>query len=119
DEDAVALRLAVEARTPRTEDDRHARTPCVRKQVGDLARFAGEHHRLWKEAIRARVRCVANEVESAGKDPVLAEQLDQLPAQRLRCAARDAVGRAIGGGLRYLRRDSLHPWLEQRHWIQT
>ena len=100
DEDAVALALAVEAGAAGAEGDRDAAALAVGEHLGDVAGVVGHHHRPRQQPVGTGVGGVADDVAGAGEDAVGAEQLLEFAAQRLRRAAGEAVGGAVGGRLR-------------------
>ena len=101
DEHRVGLGLAVERGAAGTERDRHRALARERQQPGHVGDVVGHRHRLGDQAVRARVRGVADQVQRAGQHLVGAERLDELRAQRLgrpgRNPVRRPVGRRLGG----------------------
>ena len=87
DEDAGALRLAVEARPGGAEGERDALPAGEAEELRDLAGVAGGDDGPRDHPVRARIRGVADEVDRPAQDPVLAEE----------CRER-AVKRAVGSG---------------------
>ena len=103
DQDARALPLAVQARAARPEGDRDAVLAAVGDHAGDARRVARLDDDLRDQAVRARVRRVADEVGGATEHGALAEEARQVGAKRLGRALRDPVGRSVGGGGRHER----------------
>ena len=95
DHDPVRLCLTVQARAAATEVHRRARAPRVVEHLADVRRVMGHHDSRRKAAVRARIGCVADQVDRAREHAFAPEQPDQLVAQRLRGPAGEAVRRAI------------------------
>ncbi len=96
DQDAVALALAVEARATGAKDDGDAGAAAIADDPRDVVGVVRHHHSLGQQPVRARVRGIADEVADAAEKPAWAQQLLQLPTQRLRRPARRRIGNAIG-----------------------
>ena len=115
DEDPFTLRLAVEAGAGGAKGQRHAGSLRERDQLGDIVRVGGENDSLGKDAVGARVGGVADQVDYAREHAILAEQLDQPAAERLRRTAGELAGDSIrrrlvatGGDLLRIRGEQGH-----------
>ena len=115
DEDAVALALAVEAGAAGAEGDRDPVLAAVGEDLGDVGGVAGHHHRLREEPVGAGVGGVLDEVAGLGQHALVAEQPFELAAQRLRHAAGERVGGAVGRRLSDRWREGLQLALQQGH----
>ena len=100
DEDAVGLRLAVEAGAGGAEGqrDRALRFEYAIR-LGDVQRVARPDHRPRDQPVGARVGGVADEVGDASEHPVGADQRRELRAKRLRGSGGELIGDPVGGGL--------------------
>ena len=96
DQDSVSLALPVQRGAPRAKRDPDAASPPVVERRRDVIGVAGHHHDLGKEAIGARVRGVADQVERAGEDPTSPEKSLEVAAKWLGGACGDPVGGAVG-----------------------
>ena len=121
EQDAVGLRLAVEARAPGPEDERGAGPPGHRHHGGDLADVARHGDGPWNRAVTARVGGVADQIARAARETARREHTAQCGRELGRRALGDPVGRSIGGGpghrpvARRLGRDPLDTGLSRSH----
>ena len=115
DQDAVRLRLAVQARAARAEGDRDLGRARVVEHLRDVLGVASHHHGPGKQPIGARVRRVADQVDHPGEDAVLPEQSDQLAAQRLGRPRGELIRRPVIRRLIPLGRDPVNVGGEEIH----
>ena len=115
DQDAIALALAVEARAAGTEGDADPVLASEGDHLADVLVGLRHDHRPGQLSVRAGVGGVTDDVAGPAEHPVCSECLDQLRAQRLRCAFGHPVRSAVRRGLARLRCDLERVGLEQWH----